>query len=533
MAIANGTGFTTTSALFWNQSKLSTSYQTSGILYATVPAELLLNPGTASISVTDTSTNAVSNALTFAILSPAAAIATVVQLVSGDLNGSPANGDSLVQPSISATGRFVVFQSAGTNLVTQQIITPWQNIYLKDTCSGATGPCNPSTQLVSVSADGTTGGNWHSRASTVSQDGRYVAFDSGATNLMVNTPSYCNQATNCVYLRDTCMGIASGCVPKTILGSIGPGEVGIDGSSPIFSPSGRYLTFISNGSPPTQTQTYLRDWCVGASSGCVPNTIPVSVNSAGAFANEGTVEPSVSGDGRFVGFVSYSTNLIDPSLPAVQSTAKMFVRDTCVGSTGPCTAGISQVDVPNGSGTANNELDYEAIPSLSSTGRYISYSSHATNLVSQNVQGFGNVYLRDTCIGVAGCTIQNTLVSLGNDGSIANSGSHQQSISADGRYVAFTSIATNLVWGIPYPAGSWQDVYVRDTCTGAPPGCYPSTARVAVTNTPSYQNPSNAGASLPAISADGHYVVFLSPSTNLTTSGTGGHTQVFLSKTGF
>lgn len=537
-AIVDGTGFTTTSALFWNQSKLSTSYQTSGILYAAVTADLVAKPGTASIFVKDTSTGAISNTVTFAILSAAAANATVVQLVSSGIDGSAANGDSLVQPSISATGRFVVFQSAGTNLVTQQVFTPWQNIYLRDTCIGAATPCAPSTQLVSVSADGTTGGNWHSRATTVSQDGRYVAFDSGATNLLANTPSYCNNTETCVYLRDTCIGVASGCVPKTILGSIEPGEVGVDGASPVLSPSGRYLTFASNGSPPTQAQIYLRDWCVGAPSGCVPNTIPISVNSLGAFANERTQEPTVSSDGRFVGFVSYSTNLIDPSQPAVQSIAKMFVRDTCTGSTMACTSGISQVDVPNGGGTATNPqnpnpLDYEAIPSLSSTGRYISYSSDATNLVAQNVPGFGNVYLRDTCVGATGCTVQNTLVSLGNDGSIANSGSHQQSMSADGRYVAFTSIATNLVWGIPYPAGTWQDVYVRDTCTGAPPGCNPSTVRVAVTNTPPYQNPSNAGALLPAISSDGHYVVFLSSSTNLTAAGTGGHSQVFLSKTGF
>jgi hypothetical protein len=533
MAIADGSGYTQTTAVFWNGSELSTSYQTSGILYAAVPAALVANPGTASVFVKDTSTGAVSNAVPFAILSSAAVNATVVQLVSSGLDGSAASGDSLVQPSISATGRFVVFQSAGTNLVTQQIITPWENIYLKDTCVSATVPCTPSTQLVSVSADGTTGGNWQSRASTVSQDGRYVAFDSGATNFLANTPSYCNSTTNCVYLRDTCMGVPSGCVPRTILGSVEPGEVGVNGGSPVLSPSGRYLSFASNGSPATQAQIYLRDWCIGAPSGCVPNTIPISVNSLGAFANEGTQEPSVSGDGRFVGFVSYSTNLIDPSQPAVQSIAKMFVRDTCAGSTMPCTPGISQVDVPNGGGTANNPLDPEAIPSLSSTGRYISYSSNATNLISQSVQGFGNVYLRDSCVGATGCTVQNTLVSLGNDGSIANSGSHQQSMSADGRHIAFASIATNLVWGIPYPAGSWQDIYVRDTCTGAPTGCYPSTVRVAVTNTPSYQTPSNAGASLPAMSADGHYVVFLSSSTNLTPAGTRGYSQVFLSKTGF
>jgi len=532
-AIANGSGFTQASAIFWNGTELTSSYQSSGILYATVPASLVAQPGSVPIVVKDTATGAVSNSLTYAILSPAAAKATVVQLVSLGIDGSGANGDSLVLPSISATGRFIAFQSAGTNLVTQQVLTPWQNIYLRDTCIGATTPCTPSTQLISASSDGTTGGDWQSRASTVSADGRYVAFDSGATNLLANTPAYCNHTANCVYLRDTCTGATDSCTPQTVLASIGPGEVGVDGANPVLSPSGRYLTFDSNGSPAAQAQTYLRDLCVGVATGCTPSTAVMSVNSLGEPGNEGAQPQSLSANGRFAGFVSYSTNLIDPMQPAVQSTSMMFVRDTCAGAGAPCTPATARVDVPNGGGTANNQLDYEAIPSLSGSGRYISYSSNATNLVSQNVQGFGNVYLRDTCAGATGCTMQNMLVSLGNDGSIANSGSHQQSMSADGRYIAFTSIATNLVWGIPYAAGTWQDVYVRDTCTGAGSGCTPSTVRVAVLNTPAYQTPSDAGASLPAISADGHYVVFISSSTNLSSASSNGHAQVFLSRTGF
>jgi hypothetical protein len=329
------------------------------------------------------------------------------------------------------------------------------------------------------------------------------------------------------------MGVSSGCTPQTILGSILPGEAGSDGGLPVITASGRYLTFDSNGSPPIQAQTYLRDWCVGAPAGCVTNTIPISVNSIGAVANEGADPQSLSVDGESVGFVSYSTNLIDPSQPAVQSTAMMFVQNTCTDSAViGCTPGISRVDVPNGGGIANNQLDPEAIPSLSSDGRYISYSSQATNLVSQNIAST-NVYLRDTCLGTTGCTAQNVLASLGNDGSIGNCGSHQQSMSADGRFIAFTSIATNLVWGSSLPACSWQDVYVRDTCTGAPAGCYPSTVRVAVTTFPYYQTSSNSGASFPTISADGHYIAFLSSSTNLTGAGGNGYSQVFLSKTGF
>jgi len=443
-ATAVGSGFTPTTAAFWNGAELSTSYQTSQILYANIPATLLVQPGTASVYLKDTSTGSVSNTVVFGILSSAAATAGVVQLISNAPNGSPANGDTATQPSISATGRFVVFQSAGTNLVPQQVITPWSNIYMADTCIGTTTSWTPSVQLIAVSADGTTGGNAHSYDSSVSQDGRYVAFDSGASNLLANNPPYCNSTIDCAFVRDTCMGVSSGCTPHTILGSILPGEVGSGGGLPVITASGRYLTFDSNGGGNT-VQVYLRDWCVGAPSGCAPNTIPISVNSIGAVANEGADPQSLSADGASVGFVSYSTNLIDPNQPAVSSTAMMFVRNTCTDSTvTPCTPGISRVDVPNGGGVANNQLDYEAIPSLSSTGRYISYSSKATNLVSQTVD-FTSVYLRDTCMGVMGCTAQNKLVSLGNDGSIGNAGSHQQSMSADGRFVAFTSIATNLV----------------------------------------------------------------------------------------
>ena len=533
MAFATGSGFTPSTTVYWNGSQLSTSYQTSQILYVSVPASLVAVPGTATLLARDAATGSVSSPLTYAILSSAAATAGVVRLISSAGDGTPATGDALIQPAISATGRFVAFQSAGTNLVSLPVITPWANIYLADTCIGAPLPCTPYAQLISVSADGTTGGNQHSRVSTVSQDGRFVAFDSGATNLVSNSASSCNSITNCVYLRDTCIGAATGCTPRTSIGSILPSGQIYAAANPVLSPTGRYLTFASNAPPANIPETYLRDLCVDAPSACVPTTVPISINSISAYANERADPPSLSASGQYVGFVSYATNLIDPTQPAVQSTAMMFIQNTCIDAVSTCSPGISRVDVPNAGGIANDQLDYEAIPSLSGDGRYIAYSSQATNLVSQDVQGHGNVYRRDTCDGAANCTPQNLLVSLGNDGSIANAGSHQQSMSADGRFVAFTSISTSLVWGIPFAAGSWQDIYVRDTCTGASAGCSPSTVRVAVTTAPYCQTPSDEGALRPAISADGHYVAFLSSSTNLTSSGSGGHSQVFLAKTGF
>jgi hypothetical protein len=156
-------------------------------------------------------------------------------------------------------------------------------------------------------------------------------------------------------------------------------------------------------------------------------------------------------------------------------------------------------------------------------------------LVSQNVNGKGNVYVRDTCTGApAGCVPTTSLASLANDGTVANCGSPSQgvSMSSDGRFVAFDSIATNLVPGDGFPACSFEDVFVRDTCFGVTTGCVPSTVRVSVTNQPNPETPGFSISGYPAISGDGHYIVFLSASTNFF-AGTNGNQMVFLAKTGF
>ena len=126
-----------------------------------------------------------------------------------------------------------------------------------------------------------------------------------------------------------------------------------------------------------------------------------------------------------------------------------------------------------------------------------------------------------------------SLASLANDGSVANQGSNNEAMSADGRFVAFASLASNLVPGDTFAPAVWKDIFVRDTCYNAPTGCVPSTVRVTVTNTPNPQTESNAISDYPAISADGHYIVFLSAATNFLPGVTGnGHTMVYLAKTG-
>jgi Tol biopolymer transport system component len=107
-------------------------------------------------------------------------------------------------------------------------------------------------------------------------------------------------------------------------------------------------------------------------------------------------------------------------------------------------------------------------------------------------------------------------------------------MSATGRFVAFASLANNLVPGDTFPINGWKDIFVRDTCFGAPTGCTPSTVRVSVANYPgNFATQSNGINDYPRISADGHYVVFLSASTNYLVTGGDGYDMVYLAKTGF
>jgi len=99
--------------------------------------------------------------------------------------------------------------------------------------------------------------------------------------------------------------------------------------------------------------------------------------------------------------------------------------------------------------------------------------------------------------------------------------------------VAYASLASNLVPGDTFAIDGWKDIFVRDTCYGAPTGCTPSTVRASVSNWSYLAQESNAINDYPQISADGHYVVFLSSSTNYLASGGNGYEMVYIAKTGF
>jgi hypothetical protein len=194
-----------------------------------------------------------------------------------------------------------------------------------------------------------------------------------------------------------------------------------------------------------------------------------------------------------------------------------------------CPASGCPPGTPMSASTAAAALVAEETPALSLDGRYVAY----TAVQDDRAQ----IFLRDTCEGAAsGCRPRTTLLSAAADGTPANDESHTPSMSADGRYVAFSSAATNLVENAP----PGRQIYLLDTCAGAGDSCNPSTHLLSTD-----QNGALIGVEsiLPSVSASGRYVAFLaitpshsanqiSAQSKTSTSGTNsGYRQVFIRDT--
>jgi Tol biopolymer transport system component len=155
-------------------------------------------------------------------------------------------------------------------------------------------------------------------------------------------------------------------------------------------------------------------------------TTRVSVDSDGAQANNSSFNPSLSADGRYIAFYSDASNLVAGD---TNGTGDIFVRDTVDGTT-------TRVSVDSDEAQANSS---SSTPALSSDGRYIVFSSSASNLVADDTNVNYDIFVRDTVLGTT------TRVSVDSDGAQANNSSFNPSLSADGRYIAFYSNASNLV----------------------------------------------------------------------------------------
>jgi Tol biopolymer transport system component len=208
--------------------------------------------------------------------------------------------------------------------------------------------------------------------------------------------------------------------------------------------------------------------------------------------------PSVSLDGRYVAYTAIQNQL-----------AQVFLRDTCEGAAAGCQPRTTLLSAAADGTAANDECH---TPSMSSDGRYVAFSSVATNLV-ENAPTGKQIYLRDTCAGAAdSCKPSTTLVSADANGALVGTESILPSVSSSGRYVAFLAVtpshASNQASAqAKTPANAsnsgYRQVFIRDTCLGAS-NCTPKTTRISLQ--PGDGVGSGAKPAGPAVSGDANHI---------------------------
>ena len=327
-------------------------------------------------------------------------------------------------------------------------------------------------QRVSMSRVGVEG-NSDSYGPSISADGRYVAFVSAADNLV---PDDNNQHRD-VFLYDRYTDE----ITRLSMGYDGA-EANGPSREPVISRDGQVVAFVS-----------LADNLVPEDSNGVEDVFVydrsdqtlsrVSIGTEGQQANDRSVHPALSGDGRLVAFVSQADNLVADD---ENRASDIFVHDRVLEDT-------ERVSVSSDGEPANKTSKH---PALSADGRFVAFQSRANNLDAADRDGLYDIFVHDRR------TSTTELVSRNQEGSAGNHESLRPSLSDGGRFVAFESWASNLVAG---DENGYSDVFVVDRDTG-------QVELVSVTSDGEQANDVNGTA---VISSDGHLVAFASRADNL------------------
>ncbi len=445
-------------------------------------------------------------------------------LVSVAADGQASAGGNSERPAITPNGRWIVFHSRATNLVATDT-NGRADIFRRDMQTG-------TTVLVSVDRNGTGSGNNHSTNAVISDDGRFVAFESAALNLATNG------STAGIYLRDMETGITD--LVSSQVGSSAPVRS-------VISADGRYTAYES------QPDVFCWDRITRT---CFKMTTNHLATGGGSDLSYGV---EFSPDGQCCVFLSYATNLTatattpgscqvylrhmetglitlvsgttsDAASPAVSADAAVVafqsLADDLVPGDGNRAYDVFVREFP----AANVELVSRRSPdrpslttagrcsvaqnAISADGRCVVFSSSAGNLAGDVAPGFQNLFVRDLWIG------SNQLVTATGAGTACSNGLHfTPAISGDGRWVVFQSTATNLVANDNNKAA---DVFLRDLCYGTNDLVSEAWLPGADANKYSVN---------PAISSNGQYVVFQSLASNLTGNDPNSSVDVFVRDT--
>ncbi len=416
----------------------------------------------------------------------ATATTTRVSVSSADAQGNDASvlRNRSDWPAISADGRFVAFSSYASNLVVDDT-NGAVDIFLHDRVTG-------STVRVSTGVNGEEA-NGDSFRPSISADGRFIAFDTSARNLIPNG----NGRDVMVYDRIT--GVTTRASTKhPSFGNTG----NPNGTSYVakISANGRFVVFLSTASnlilgdtTVSDTDAFVRDLELGV-------TTRVNVSSSGAQSSSGANWPAISGDGRFVVFLSADPNLVPND---TNGKTDVLLHDLATGVTTLMSVS-KKGDQPPADSIA---------PAISGDGRLVSFGVDTNNLVPGDTNFGTDVFVKDR---ITGDVTRVNVSSSGDQAIFPSCGFSSQSISLDGRFVAFLCNAANLV---PGDTNSTVDVFVHDLSTG-------NTVRVNV-GANGTQSTVEA-VQWPAISSDGQTVAFVSEATDLVAGDTNGFSDVFV-----
>ncbi len=256
-------------------------------------------------------------------------------------------------------------------------------------------------------------------------------------------------------------------VPAALLATAGTATVTVN-NLPVPPPSGCQIN------------------CTGFGGGGTSNASTFTITDPGgnnASKSAALVEdetPAVSADGRYVAYAASQSG-----------HAQIFARDTCQGADSSCQQRTILISSTL-DGTPASDDSHS--PSMSSDGRYVAFSSAATNLVSETGTSVGTgtgrqVYLRDTCLGVSGsCSPSTQLISTDPNGALLGTEGILPSLSASGRFVAFLAVtksqaaqttAVTSKSATNTSDSGYRQIFVRDTCLGAS-NCTPKTTRISL-----------------------------------------------------
>jgi hypothetical protein len=438
---------------------------------------------------------------------------TAISVAAGPLPASATADGASSNAVLNSNGRFVAFQSNGSDLVAGEVNGNGAlNIYLRDQLLQTTTLITHSTVSNTITA------NNNSTNPVISGDGRFVAFQSAATDLISGAAITSGPNATNIYLFDRLTG-------TTTLVSHANGTALATGDATSFDPfissNGNFITFVSNAdnlATGGQTDTnggsdvFLYDVNAGSIA-----LVSHSTAGAGTAGNDVSGNPSISSDGAFIAYESNATNLAS-------------------GLT--ITTGVTQIFEYSRASNANKLVSHNSLnaskggnavslnSSISGDGGRVVYQSNATDLVAgqSNAGSITDVFEYNLSTGA------NIMLSHSTTGAAAagNAASDQAVISANGKVVVFRSLATDLVIG-QLQSNSVSNVFLYSNITGATTLVSHAAGSSTITG--------DGASSNPAVSADGNSVVFLSAATNLISGlnkqdGSGSDVYVFNLVTG-